>query len=63
MVLDGLLIKLVGIYMEEPIGPDHQAGRECCGHRKPDRVQPNVHTMGYETALVHLKNNNKDQDL
>jgi hypothetical protein len=63
MVLDGLLIQLVGIYMEELIGPGYQAGRECRIHCKPDLVQLNTDAIGYEMALVHLKNSNKDRDL
>jgi len=63
MELDGLLIQLMGIYMEEPICPGHQAGRECRIHYKPDLVQLDSDSIGYETAFVHLKNSNKDQDL
>jgi len=63
MVLNGLLIQLMGIYMEESIGPGYQAGRECRIHYKPDLVQLNTDTIGYETAFVHLKNSNKNRDL
>jgi len=63
MVLDGLLIQFMCIYMEETIGPGYQAGRECRIHYKPDLVQLNTDTIGYVTALVHLKNSNKDWDL
>jgi len=62
MVLDGLLIQFMCIYVEEPICPGYQAGRECRIYRKPDLVQLNAGTISYEVALVHLKNNNKDLD-